>query len=289
MPVAPDYEEIAQRLKDGTIIPFFGAGASRACGLASAASLTKRLLISAHYPDKKGIDDLALAASYLLHIKDYVALHREVRQALCVAADPCCVHTLFVQSGLTAVDLFVTTNYDDLVERALESRKPWVVVDRGKQGSVWCRPYEGAWREVQEKTLRKVIPRPQPPIVFKLHGSIDRSDQKNDSFLITEEDYVRFLGRPQDKQIPSMLKWTMAERSFLFLGYALRDWNVRVLLRQLADLRHEKQGGPSCEKIQSWAIALGVSPAEQELWKANNVTTHDLDLQTFAKQLGRYL
>ena len=67
-----------------------------------------------------------------------------------------------------------------------------------------------------------------------MHGSIS-ADSGWDSFVVTEEDYVEFLSRMTDnKAIPSILIDYFQERNFLFLGYSLRDWNLRVLLRRLA-------------------------------------------------------
>jgi hypothetical protein len=173
----------------------------------------------------------------------------------------------------------VTTNYDDLVERALEHRAPWVVVDRGTPGNVWCRSPAGDWAEVEAKNLGYTIIDRKRPIVLKLHGSFDRDDRINDSFLITEEHYVDFLGRPEGGQIPQMIATAMRERSFLFLGYGLRDWNIRVLLRKLAQARGRT------EKIRSWAIVRKPGLAEQILWKAQNVEMHDMDLDSFASRL----
>jgi len=55
----------------------------------------------------------------------------------------------------------------------------------------------------------------------------------------------------------------------------LRDWNIRVLLRKLAQARGRT------EKIRSWAIVRDPGLAEQELWKSQNVEMHDIDLEAF--------
>jgi hypothetical protein len=66
----PDYDEIAMRLKAGTIVTFFGAGASIACGLPSGKALAERLVVTSDFPDEKGRDDLAMVASYLVQKED---------------------------------------------------------------------------------------------------------------------------------------------------------------------------------------------------------------------------
>jgi hypothetical protein len=279
----PDYDEIAKRLKAGTIVTFFGAGASIACGLPSGKALAERLVIKSQFPDEKGRDDLAMVASYLVQREDSLTLRQELRDALCISTEPGRVHRFFVHPTLDALRLFVTTNYDDLIERALKPRQPWVVVDRGTPGNVWCRAPSGNWKEIEAKNLGYEITDRKRPIVLKLHGSFDRDDRDNDSFLITEEHYVDFLGRSEGGQLPQMLATAMREKSFLFLGYGLRDWNVRVLLRKMAYARGRT------EKIRSWAIVRHPGLAEQELWRAQHVEMHDVDLDAFVTELDRRL
>lgn len=277
----PDYAEIVKRLRAGTIVPFFGAGASIPCGLPSGAKLAERLVIAGKFPDAEGRDNLALVASYLVQNKDSdsLTLRDEIRQALSVVAKPGRLHQFLASEKFVDLRLFVTTNYDDLIEQTLEPRAPWVVVDRGTPGIVWCRPPGGAWKDCKSQDLGYTIIDRKRPIVLKLHGSLDREDRDQDSFLITEEHYVDFLGRTDDGQIPPMLATAMKEKSFLFLGYGLRDWNVRVLLRKLAQTRGRT------ERIRSWAVVLNPTKAESELWKAQNVEMHGIDLDDFVTGL----
>src|SRR5262249_3340802 len=74
---------------------------------------------------------------------------------------------------------------------------------------------------------------PSRPILFKMHGSVDKVNAGNDSYLITEEDYVDFLGRAGGSYSPPYVNALMEGKDFLFLGYSLEDWNVRVILRKL--------------------------------------------------------
>ena len=53
----------------------------------------------------------------------------------------------------------------------------------------------------------------------------------------------------------------------------------RVLLRKMASARGRT------EKIRSWAIVRNPGLAEQELWRAQNVEMHDVDLDAFVTEL----
>jgi len=88
------------------------------------------------------------------------------------------------------------------LDELLGEYQDWLVVDRGVSGNVWCRPPGGAWEEIESKNLGYKITDRKRPIVLKLHGSLDREDRDQDSFLITEENYVDFLGRPEGGQPP---------------------------------------------------------------------------------------
>jgi hypothetical protein len=271
-----DYSEIWKRLNAGDIVPFFGAGASACYGLPSGATLAANLVREGDFPDLQGRDDLALVASYVVQKKDSIVLRRVVRDAISSFHTPGKLHELLAQCD--AINLYVTTNYDSLLEDALKSRRPWVIVDRGIPGTVFCGSPDGVWKETKSDSLRAVITDSRNPIVLKLHGSLGPT-KDSDSFLITEDQYVDFLGRPPDKQIPSMLFAHMQTRSFLFLGYALRDWNVRVLLRKLQRARVD------LEPITSWGIVRDAGEAERMLWRKRNVELCPIDLKDFVDHL----
>ena len=273
-PEQPDYEEIAEALKAGDVVPFLGAGASMSANLPSATVLAEQLAKVGRFPDAERRTDLAFVASYLVQVKNSLKLARTVRKLFQVEADPGRLHRCL--ASIDELQLIVTTNYDDLVERAFEEhqRQPWVVVDPGTPGNVWFRSLQGQWDEVDAEELRKLID-PSQPIVFKMHGNIDRNNKKYDWFLITEEHYVDFLGRPEATRIPSMLAGIMRDSNLLFLGYGLKDWNVRVMLRKLAQARHPAQ------KIDSWAVVRNASEAEKKLWEAHNIKIYEVELDDF--------
>lgn len=290
---------IAERVDNGTIVPFFGAGASISRGLPSGSELTRILSEAAKFPPPKrqpyvemaltGVQskagqspapevrrrsgDLPLVASYLVQRVDSLKLGDELRKALSKSEGPGRLHTfLGTQKALL---LYVTTNYDNLIEAAMTERAPHVVVDHGNSEKVWLRRNPDAdWEEVVSKDL--AIPKTEP-VVLKLHGNFDPKADEYCKYLITEEDYVEYLGRPEGGQVPPALNSRMLNRSFLFLGYGLQDWNIRVLLHRLAEQRNKK--------IRSWAIVRDASDAEREIWSRHNVNVFNLDLNEFAARL----
>ena len=71
----------------------------------------------------------------------------------------------------------------------------------------------------------------ESPVVYKLHGTMEEPA----SMICTEDDVVQFLAQiiREDPGLPSSITELFQRRSFLFVGYGLRDWNVRVLIRAL--------------------------------------------------------
>ena len=119
-------------------------------------------------------------------------------------------------------------------------------------------------------------------VVFKMHGSISPAKRELDSFVITEEDYIGFLSRfSQSSAIPSQFLTYFRQCSFLFLGYGLADWNLRVVLNNLRSYLPESEGG------KSWAIQRDVSLLESTLWAKRGVNLYELDLDQFTSRLGR--
>ena len=124
---------------------------------------------------------------------------------------PSSVHKTLAELPITYV---LTTNYDSLMERAFQAaqKKPKVVTYdfRGKSAASVPQGSE------------------QEPIVFKLHGSIEQPS----SMVCTEDDVVQFLAGliHEHPPLPASISQLFESRSFLFIGYSLRDWNIRVMI-----------------------------------------------------------
>jgi hypothetical protein len=117
--------------------------------------------------------------------------------------------------------IFVTTNYDNLLETAL--------TEAGK------RPQKIVYDPTPERPARPLSrdPSVQRPLVFKIHGDLDEAE----SIVITDEDYIHFVQRLAEKEsanpVPPMVKLRLSMWPTLFVGYSLRDYNLRLLFRTL--------------------------------------------------------
>jgi hypothetical protein len=338
MAVHPPYEFIADGLKAGDVIPFFGAAASAvyrpqnerwvsgAQFMPFGDELATTLASAAQYPGTddeyeaalseilaslQGIavgvtreqaeaalkpalskhfgrpPDLAFVASWAEHVQgNRRAIDRKLRKSFAVESHPGSLHTML--GAIPGTKFYVTTNYDDLLEKALASRQPHLMVDRGENG-LWVnkanekpRRVAATGNDLYELLNDPHTQQPSHPIVFKMHGSVDKDNEQNDSYLITEEDYVDFLGRAGGSYVPPYVNGLMKDKNFLLLGYSLADWNVRVILRKLL-----KQA--TRDSVRFWAIVNGHSDIQQELWQAHKLNIYPMDLLTFADELAKHL
>jgi SIR2-like domain len=135
--------------------------------------------------------------------------------------------------------------------------------------------------------------RPRRTIIFKIHGEVDRvADRRNlppevrkvieDSFVITEDDYINYLARTDiSKLVPAQLKAKLNNSGLLFLGYGLRDWNLRVIMQRL--------WGEQGYGYASWAIQLSAQDMDKRLWLKRNVSIIEMRLEEYVKELDRKL
>lgn len=285
---------MADAFISGEVVPFLGAGASaiyRPGGtdwgegenfLPFGYELAEHLARAVAYPDERSNRNLPLVASYFEHVaSDRRRLNQRLRRVFASRGEPGSVHRLL--AGIDQPLLIITTNYDDLMERAFGDRPFVLIVDRGEGNRIWVRRGDGAFAPAPINDARKWPElRRELPVVYKLHGSTNPAAEGEDSFLITEQDYVDFLGRAK-KCVPAYFMDRMAEASFLFLGYSLADWNVRVLLRKLR--QQPREAGP----LRSWAVTRNAGPADEAIWRAHGINMYDADLKWFVRILAKEL
>jgi hypothetical protein len=302
------YFTIAEKLAGGRMIPFLGAGANL-CDrgaqaweqggpfLPSGAELAGHLATRGRYPVQEELD-LMRVSQYVDAARGEDELYLYLREVFDSEYAPTSLHRLLAraarvlgEAGLPQL-LVVTTNYDDLVERALEEEglEFDVVWYEAKQNA------EARGRFVHRAPGGKpaVIARPnkytglpiklERPAILKLHGCLDRESAGDDSYVITEDSYIDYLsGGDVGALIPIALQQQMTSNSLLFLGYSLSDWNLRVILNRIWGARKLN--------VKSWAVQRepadpNVSKIEQALWESReNVELVYCELSEYVKEL----
>ena len=156
--------------------------------------------------------------------------------------------------------IVVTTNYDRLLESALNKV--------GKDPAVYV--YNPALNtptpDIDED------PNTERPMIYKMHGDLGHRE----SIVITDEDYITFVQRMSDKQpfhpIPETIRFRLLKWPTLFVGYSLRDYNLRLLFRTLR-WRIDPASVPPC-----FSVDTSPDPLILQVWQ------HERRFVTFVAQ-----
>ncbi len=122
--------------------------------------------------------------------------------------------------------IIITTNYDRLFDTALSDAQTLAGIPK----SPIVRIYDPTRTTTPEEVPDE--PEEEQPILLKLHGDVG----KYESLVITEEDYITFIQRMTDIHLQPIHEYIHAKMRawpFLFVGYSLKDYNLRLLFRTL--------------------------------------------------------
>ncbi len=303
----PPYGVIWNRLKAGKVVPFLGAGASfvgRAAGAAwnpsqpaffpSGRELSQFLATETSFPstESRDLDDLAKVSSYYVDVNGRPILRERLRDVLAHDFPRGALHDFL--AAVSAPLVIVSTNYDTLVEQAfLAAGKSYDLViypaDRKDIANAVLWWQHNAPEPRVQAPNELDIDLSKTTVIYKMHGTIHPETAKWDNFVITEEDYIEFLSRmTTNTAIPSLFFQHFSERSFLFLGYSLSDWNLRVILKNITKLRPSKRtdGGDDGEVLPSWAAQFRPSELESKLWEWRKVSIFDLTIDEFVAKMN---
>ena len=181
--------------------------------------------------------------------------------------------------------LIVTTNYDDALERAFrEAGEPFDLVcyiaDGIQRGKFVHWPPGGEPTLIEVPNEYEKLRPGEQSVILKIHGAIDRTgpEAEWDSYVITEDHYIDYLTRTEIQNlVPVMLAMQLRRSHFLFLGYGMRDWNLRVILHRI--------WGEQRLKYKSWAIQQDPNKLEREFWGLRGVDVYDMPLEQYVPAL----
>ena len=273
--------------------PFLGAGASLferethdpwtlGESLPKADELARMLAEKSRYPDPAGAKDLLRVSQYFEAARNEKELYKRLNEVFAIDYHPNTLHRFLAKlpAHLRALgkppQLIITTNYDYTLERSFEEAgEPYDLVwyeakksDEAAFGKFWHKPPDGEAVVITSPNSYDAVAPNVRTVILKLHGTVvDRADAARNSFVVTENHYIDYLAG--DIALPVKITQRMATTNFLFLGYSMRDWNMRVILSRAWG--HRPLG------TSSWAIQLEPEGAqaqiEEKLWKERSEVT----------------
>ena len=241
-------------------------------------------------------DPLTSITGYYESVSDRTALWNNL-SFIGTKTTPSKTHKLLAAAGkryLAQTDLFddyliITTNYDCLMEAALDTLNvPYaVLVTRRSDQKVLVRfsnKIHNAAR-LNEKNSEKQYPnyfnlsKPMKLVVlYKIHGCLNPDFKvTDDGIVISDSDYINYISQMGTNQgvIPAYVTSLMENKRFLFLGYSLSDWNVRSIYETLKKKRIRDKN------IRDFAVMHRVEEYEKVFFDNNNIQIIRADLNSY--------
>ncbi len=270
LPALPTRQDLLGRIKIGKAVPIISNEVNNEVFLGSHADLVSGyggyikypldqnddlLLMTRFQRINRELDDFTLKSDFLNYLKnwlyrlarnsgaaaDILAEARELADQLTFSEfaahlgyprfDPPDSNPFLILADLP-LPIYLTTSYHDFLEVALRraGKMPRAEICR------WQRGLEGLPSVFDGDSLlekgKKYQPSSQEPLVYHLHGL----DERPDSLVLTEDDYLQFLvamsrdkGDQAKDPVPARVRQAIADSALILLGYPLSGWAFRSL------------------------------------------------------------
>jgi DNA-binding SARP family transcriptional activator len=286
-PAPSDEEgEIVKALLAGRVVPVIG--------LDGAGDLAQHLASAFDVPADRPVD-LARVSQYVATMQGSGPLYDELHSRFEAAVEPGPLHRFLARLPALLREhgaphqLIVTTNYDLALEKAFEEAGEELdivayVATGQHRGRFWHRPPGEPPRPIDvPNTYATELDVERRTILLKLHGAVDPLPEREwESFVITEDDYIDYLGRSElTAVVPVSLAARLRRSHFLFLGYEMADWNLRLILNRI--------WGERPVGYRSWAVQRAPSPLAVAFWRRFDVATLDVEPTSYIELLERRL
>ena len=204
--------EIEKAIKSDELGAFIGAGLSIPAGFCSWKELLREPA------EEIGLNveienDLVNLAQYYSNSKKRTSIDDLIKDRFSKLVKPTENHKLLSQLPIST---FWTTNYDKLIEKALENNMKLSYV------------------KTKDEQLRGTNHN-FDAIVYKMHGDVDSPEDA----VITRSDYEEF-GYNKRKLFREVLEGDLLTRTFLFLGFSFEDPNFNYVIGRLRVLLDEE-------------------------------------------------
>jgi hypothetical protein len=299
--------KVVRKMLNGIVVPLLGAGANLSDRPAGAAwrfgrydylpngrELAAYLAEEFDAPDEVRLgDDLLRVSQFVESTEGSGELYQQLHRVFDGDYEPGALHAFLAELAPTlrergnGLQVILTTNYDDALERAFEAKaEPYDLITyiasspREFRGRFMHWPPGEQPRVIESANDYQGLDLKQRTVILKLHGAVRRRSEgfDQDNYVITEDDYIEYLSQMNvEDLLPQAVTSRLRNSHFLFLGYSLRDWNLRVMLHRI--------WGEQPLEFPSWAIQNHVDELEQAVWSKRNVEILQLELGEYVERL----
>ena len=276
--------EVVKALVSGRVVPVLG--------LDGGEDLAERLALAFGYPTDRPTD-LARVSQYIATMNGSGPLYDELHRRFEEAAEPQPVHEFLawlapiLRARGAPHQLIISTRYDLALERAFETAGEEVdvvtyVATGRHRGKFWHRAPGEEPRPIDvPNTYATELSLDRRTVFLKLHGAVDPFPERAwESFVITEDDYIDYLGRSDVvSSVPVALAAHLRRSHFLFVGYEMVDWNLRLVMHRV--------WGDRPLAYRSWALGPEPTALEQAFWRRFEVDVLDVEPDDYVGLLAR--
>ncbi len=249
---------LSDKLKQGDLIAFLGSAVSKTykdertnktyLGIKMASEIVKDLSEKKTYiKPNMNFEQAFFTVKYKEErneverlLQGYINVHN---------INPLPAHSILSDLGFSA---YLTTNFDNLLEKALDSKKEYSVIIDDKDISRW--------------QMKSKIP------IIKLHGCISRPD----TMIACEDEYKPLNSR--EPVLASLIKVLLSNKVILFCGFSLSDVDFRIAYQELKNILGNYMP-------KSYAVVYDFTEYEKNYWERQGVILIKFDLTEFLKKL----
>ncbi|CAM3215739.1 SIR2 family protein [Streptobacillus ratti] len=198
-------DKLYQALNSGELSVFVGAGISKGAGYFDWKELLKEEAKNIKLDVEKE-RDLTEVAQYICNAKNRGTIDNLINKAFPSNIKPNDNHLLLAK---LPIDTFWTTNYDKLIEKALDLNGKTVAVKSEDQ-------------HLQLSRKNKDV------VIYKMHGDIEHPNRA----VITRDDYEKY-GFKDRVLFRDILEGDLLTKTFLFIGFSFTDPNFLSVLSKM--------------------------------------------------------
>lgn len=238
-------KSLAEKIKQGNVILFVGAGVSATLGVPTWGELMNYLADSLRIDRdifKMYGDPLQLAEYYKLkkgsigQLRSWMDVNWNIEEKKIQDSS---VYERILQLG---IPIIYTTNFDRCIEKAFDiHKKAYIKITKVEDIS-----------RIQKDTTQ----------IIKFHGDFD----SDDSIVLTESSY--FDRMDFETPLDIKLRSDILGKSLLFIGYSLSDINMRYMLYKLNKIW---QGNNNSLPPKSYIFMTTPNPIQEKIWESRNI------------------
>jgi hypothetical protein len=151
-------------------------------------------------------------------------------------------------------------------------------------------PWEGRAQSINKPNIYTDFPivagdcRLRHTVIVWINGAVDGllDLQCEDNYVITEDHYINYMSGSAEDVVPGQILMKLRKSNYLFLGYTIADWRLRVFLKRI-------WRGPGLGRAQYWAVEHEPDELEQDIWRQMSVRLYDSSLAGYLRGLHEFL